>query len=102
MSLSKGMSSFFNSSKRKEVSNTSSEGDDNKRLREDSLNLSQQENDIFSESFVTDEDNIKVLINCIRNVEKEIKRLQVTVEDTKDSQIKGECQLSSLSDSITF
>ena len=55
--------------------------------------------DVFSEGFNLPE-CAKIVINCLKSIELQVKELFVLHEDTKNSQIKGEKQLDSPSDAL--
>ena len=57
--------------------------------------------DIFDESLKS-EDCVAVLYSCMKKLEEEIKKVLQMCEKTKDSQIKGESQLNSLSEAMDF
>ena len=80
---------FAGSGKKRELSNNSTIGDDPKKQREDSLNNSQNVDDIFSEG-LSSPDCVAILVNYIKNVEKQIVEIFSKTEETRNSQIKGE------------
>ena len=53
--------------------------------------------DVFSNGFNSPKCT-KILINCLKSIEREVKTLFVLHEDTKNPDIKGEKQLDSLAD----
>ena len=55
--------------------------------------------DVFSEGFNLPE-CAKIVINCLKSIELQVKELFVLHEDTKNSQIKGEKQLDSPSGAL--
>ena len=88
---------YFNSgSKKRDLSSeTSTSGDDPKKIREGSLDDSSNPDDVFTEG-LSSPDCVKVLHNCIKNVEKQIHGIHSKTEKSKKSQIKGEQHLMDL------
>ena len=72
-------------------------GEDSKKHRENSDSASLLPDDVFSDGFNSPE-CAKILINCLKSIELQVKELFVLCEDTKNSQIKGEKQLDSLAE----
>ena len=100
---------FFNS-KKKDLSNNSNTEEDAKRQREESpsespnvsmLDTPKTPGDVFEESLKS-EDCVKILLSCLRNLEKEVKDIHKLALSNNDNQIKGEKQLPDLSESIKF
>ena len=91
--------SFFLGSEKRDLSDKSRNGEDSKKHRENSDSASSLPDDVFSEGFNSPE-CAKVLINCLKSVELQVKELFVLHEDTKNSQIKSEKQLDSLADTL--
>ena len=100
---------FFNSKKR-DLSNNSNAKEDAKRQREESpsenpnvsmLDTSKTPRNVFEESLKS-EDCVKILLSCLRNLEKEVKDRQKLALSNNSNQIKGEKQLGDLSESIKF
>ena len=77
---------YFNSgSKKRDLSSeTWTSGDDPKKIREASLDDSNNPDDIFTEG-LSSPDCVKILYNCIKNVEKQIRGIHSKTEDTKMS-----------------
>ena len=67
----------------------------------DSLNSSQNVDDIFVEGF-SSPDCVTILVNCIKNVEKQAVEIFSKTEETKNSQIKGEQHLIELNKTATL
>ena len=67
----------------------------------DSLNSSQNVDDIFAEGF-SSPDCVTILVNCIKNVEKQAVEIFSKTEETKNSQIKGEQHLIELNKTATL
>ena len=57
--------------------------------------------DVFEESLKS-EDCVKILLSCLRNLEKEVKDIHKLALSNNDNQIKGKKQLTDLSESIKF
>ena len=100
---------FFNSKKR-DLSNNSNAKEDAKRQREESasenpnvsmLDTSKTPRNVFEESLKS-EDCVKILLSCLRNLEKEVKDIHKLALSNNDNQIKGKKQLTDLSESIKF
>ena len=67
----------------------------------DSLNSSQNVDDIFVEGF-SSPDCVTILVNCIKNVEKQAVEIFSKTEETKNGQIKGEQHLIELNKTATL
>ena len=100
---------FFKSKKR-DLSKNSNPKEDAKRQREESpsenpnvsvLDISKTPRNVFEESLKS-EDCVKILLSCLRNLEKEVKDMQKLALSNNNNQIKGEKQLGDLSESIKF
>ena len=101
---------FFNSKKR-DLSNNSNTEEDAKRQREESpsespnvsmLDTPKTPGDVFEESLKS-EDCVKMLLSCLRNLEKELKDIHKSaLSNNNNNQIKGEKQLADLNESINF
>ena len=98
------ITSFFDKKKRK-LSNKSNDGQDTKKQREaSSLELSFEKasnGDVFKDSLKS-EDCISILKRCMENIEKKMEELCIATKNSKESQIKGELQLVSMSKTINF
>ena len=93
---------FERSSKKRDLSDKSNDGEDPKKQREGSLNDSLNDSsDVFAEGLKSPE-CVTILFNCLQNLEKQVKEIHEISKDTKDSQIKGEKQLKDLSEAINF
>ena len=90
---------FFLGSKKRDLSNKSPNGEDSKKHRENSDSANSLPDDVFSDGFNSPE-CAKILINCLKSIELQVKEFFVLHEDTKNSQIKGEKQLDSLADAL--
>ena len=100
---------FFNS-KRRDLSNNSYTEEDAKRQRKESpseshkvsmLDTLKTPGNVFEESLKS-EDCVKILLSCLRNLEKEVKDIHKLALSNNDNQIKGKKQLTDLSESIKF
>ena len=67
----------------------------------DSLNSSQNVDDIFVEGFFSP-DCVTILVNCIKNVEKQAVEIFSKTEETKNGQIKGDQHLIELNKTATL
>ena len=98
---------FERTSKNRDLSNKSSDQEASKKLREGSL-----DNSTCSDVSVNDEDPfteglkspgcVRILMNCMQNLEKQVGQIFKMLEKTEDRQIKGECQLTNLAKSVNF
>ena len=78
--------------KKSKLKDNSTNGDDPKKQHEGSLNDSQNVDNIFTEG-LSSPDYVTILINCIKNMEKQIVEIFNKTEETKNSQIKGKKHL---------
>ena len=88
---------FFDRKKR-ELSSQSADGDDLKRSHEESNNSTSTPTfpgDVFAESLKSG-DCVKILVNCMQNIEKQVKELFLLAQENKEKHIKGEYDLSKL------
>ena len=92
------------------MNNNSNTEEDAKRQREESpsespnvsmLDTPKTPGDVFEESLKS-EDCVKMLLSCLRNLEKEVKDIHKLALSNNDNQIKGEKQLADLTESIKF
>ena len=88
---------YFNSgSKEGDLSSeTLASSDDPKKIHDGSLDDSNNPDDVFTEG-LSYPDCVKILYNCIINVENQIHDNHSKTEETKMSQIKGEQHLMDL------
>ena len=91
--------SFFLGRKKRDLSNKSRNGEHSKKHGENSDRASSLPDDAFRDGFNSPECT-KILINCLKSIELQVKELFVLHEDTKNSQIKGEKQLDSLVEAL--
>ena len=98
---------FLNkSNKKRDLSSGSKDDDEPKRQREESPDVSCLESptspgNVFAESLKSNE-FVQILMNCLKNLEKEVKELKDLASSKNTNQIKGERQLLDLKDSVDF
>ena len=76
---------FFDQKKR-ELSSQSADANDSKRPREESNNSSStptSPGDVFEEIFKSS-DRVKILVNCMQNIEKQVKELFLLAQGNKE------------------
>ena len=100
----------FVNRKKGNLSNNSNTEEDAKRQREESaaespnvsmLNTPKTPVDVFEESLKS-EDCVKILLSCLRNLEKEVKDIHKLALSNNSNQIKSEKELADPSESIKF
>ena len=87
--------------KKRELSSQSVDGDDSKRPREESnssTNTPTSPGEVFEESLKPG-DCVKILVNCMQNIEKQVKELFLLVQE-KEKYINSESDLSELTKAI--
>ena len=92
---------FLRVSKKRDLSEQSDSGEQQKKAREGSL----KENPDVDSVFITSMDSpecLLILFNCLQNVEKSVKEIHEMQEKSQSSQIKGELQLKELSEAVEF
>ena len=77
---------FFLGKQKKDVSDKSKDGEDSKKLKE-SDSLSSLSDEVFSDGLNSLE-SAKLLANCFRSIENQVKELFAFREEAKESQIK--------------
>ena len=87
--------------KNHELSDILTNDNDPKMQREGSSNDSQNVDNIFAEG-LSSSDCVAILVNCIKNVEKQIVEILSKTEETKNSQIKAEQHLMELNETVTL
>ena len=98
---------FLNrSNKKRDLSSGSKEDDESKRQREESPNVScldspMSPDNVFAESLKSNE-CVNILMNCLKNLEKEVKKLKDLVSSNNGNQMKEEKQLLDLKDAVDF
>ena len=99
------ISRFFDrSSKKRDLSNNSNDGETSKKSWEASLNTSSSSDipdDLFTES-LKDPDCVALLLNCIKKMEKQITQIFDNTNELKEKQIKDESHPQELSDATDF
>ena len=96
------ISKFF--AKKRDLSDQSNDGDEPKRLCEESSASSSSPDspsDVFQESLKSP-DCMKILLNCFKNLDKQVKELYILAQSNNEKHIKGEKQLLDLTESINF
>ena len=101
----KNFGKFF--SKKRELSSKSNDGDAPKKLREDQANVSATSDVSFSHENVFEgglhSSTCKdILFECLKDLNNQMKELRSMFLESKESQIKGAEQLSTLTESIRF
>ena len=99
--MEKNIESFFEKKKR-DLSDKSKDGDERKKQREGSLEMSIEtdQNEVFSENSDSSESQ-NTLLECFKKLEAEVKHLFAISTTTRDEQIKGTGELKELNKSIT-
>ena len=94
------------SNKKRDLSSGSKDDDEPKRQREESPDVSCLEaptspGNVFAESLKSNE-CVEILMNCLKNLEKEVKELKDLASSNNANQIKGERQLLDLKEAVDF
>ena len=95
---------FDRSSTKRDLSNNSNDGETSKKPREGILTTSTSSDipdDLFTES-LKDPDCVKILLNCIKKMEKQITQIFDNTNELNEKQIKGKSHLQELSDAVNF
>ena len=92
---------FRNSSKKKDVSNTSKTDEDPKKIRESRCTSFTDEGDVFNEG-IDSSGWGEILFNCLKNFEGKVMETYEQKNENKNMYIKGEKQLVDLAESVTF
>ena len=92
------ISKFF--AKKRDLSDQSNDGDEPKRLREESSATSSSPNS--PSNMFEEPDCMKTLLNCFQNLDNQIKELYILAQSNNEKHIKGEKQLLDLTESINF
>ena len=98
---------FERMSKKRDLSNNSSDEEASKKLPEGSLDnsavsdVSANYEDPFTEDLKSPE-SVSILMNCMQNLEKQVGQIFKMLKKTEDCQIKGECQLTDLAKGVEF
>ena len=89
---------YFESSKRKDLS----DGSQNiRRAKKTFTSSMSDECDVFSDA-LDNEGCRDIILNCLKNLEKEVKTIRSLVDQNRQTQIKGEQSLADLSKSVKF
>ena len=98
---------FERISKKRDLSNNSSDEEASKKLREGSLDnsavsdVSANNEDPFTEGLKSPE-CVSILMNCMQNLEKQVGQIFKMLEKTEDRQIKDRSQLTDLAKGVEF
>ena len=98
---------FERISKKRDLSNNSSDEVASKKLHEDSLDnsavsdVSANNEDPFTEGLKSPV-CVSILMNCMQNLEKQVGQIFKMLEKTEDRQIKDECQLTDFAKGVEF
>ena len=100
------LTKYFSSKKRDHSSN-SNDGNPAKIVREDVANVSTSSdvsisNDDVFEGALDSSTCKEILFNCLKDLDKQYKEIRGILQETKESQIKGESQLNTLTESVKF
>ena len=92
------------SAKKRDLSDRSNDGDEPKRLREESSSFSISPNSpsVILQESLKSPDWMKILLNHFKNLDKQVKELYILAQSNNEKHIKGEKQLSDLNESINF
>ena len=78
---------FFLGNKKRDLSDKSRNGEDAKKVKKNNESAGSLSDEIFSDGLSSSE-CAKILVNCLRNIENQVKELFVLNEETKNAQIK--------------
>ena len=93
---------YFESSKKRDLSDGSKTSEEPKKLKETtSTSRMTEECDVFNDGLDND-DCRGILLNCLKNLEKEVKYIRSLGDQNRQTQIKGEQSLADLSKSVKF
>ena len=76
-------------------------GEDSRKVREDYDNINFISDDTFTD-VLSPPCCAKLLVHCLRNIERQLNQLYPLYNDTKNLQIKGEKQLHTVAESLEF
>ena len=93
--------SFLGGGKKRDLSDGSKsrDGDDSQKVKEQYESINSMPDDVFTDG-LSSPNCAKILINCLRNIETQVKDLYDCFDVLKNSHIKGEKQLDSVNESI--
>ena len=79
--------SFFLENRKRDLSDKSRNGEDAKKVKENAESTGSLSDEVFSDGLNSPE-CAKILVNCLRNIENQVKELFILNEETKNAQIK--------------
>ena len=93
---------FF--AQKRDLSDQSNNGDEPKLLHEESSASSSSPDSLFHvvQESLKSPDCMKILLNCLKNLNKQVKELFILAQSNNEKHIKGEKQLLDLTESINF
>ena len=93
---------YFESPKKRDLSNGSKTSEEPKKLKETtSASSMTEECDVFNDG-LDNEDCRGILLNCLKNLKKEVKYIRGLVDQNRQTQIKAEQLLADLSKSVNL
>ena len=94
---------YFESSKKRDLNDALKRPKSQKKNLKETTSASSmtEEWDIFKDG-LDNEDCRGILLNCLKNSEKEIKYIRSLVDQNRQTQVKGEESLADLSESVKF
>ena len=93
---------YFEPSKKRDLSDGFKTSEEPKKIKEATSASSMiEECDVFNDT-LDNEDCRRILSNCLKNLEKEVKTEGSLVDKNRQTQIKGEQSLAVLSKSVKF
>ena len=93
---------YFETSKKRDLSDGSKTSKEPKKLKETtSASSMTKECAVFNDG-LDNEDCSGILLNCLKNLEKEVKTIRSLVDQNRLAQIKSEQSLADLSKSVKF
>ena len=96
------IATYFQSSKKRDLSNASKTSKEPKKLKETtSPSITRDACDVFNDA-LDNEDCRGILLNCLKSLEKEVKTIRSLVDQNRQTQIKGKQLLADLSKSVKF
>ena len=91
---------YFESSKKRVLSDGSKTSKDQKNLKETTCASSMtEESDVFNDGLDSEH---CILLNCLKNLEKEVKYIRSLFDQNRQTQMIGEQYLTDLSNSVNF
>ena len=93
---------FF--AQKRDLSDQSNNGNEPKLLHEESSASSSSPDSLFHvfQESLKSPDCMKILLNCFKNLDKQVKELFILAQSNNEKHIKGEKQLLDLTESINF